>query len=219
MRFTCHDFQVQDAKRHYFFTGAAAGIIGALGSMAGSGMFSGKNTGRSYNDILYDVNMTNAQWRHDEYMANSAHKREVNDLRSAGLNPVLSATGGSGASAGSASAPVPAGGDLFGAVSKSAAADLAREQVNTQQQLQNTEREKQAMLYNQSWLLAETAKQMSNTNYVPNMYTARLQKNPKLRENAIDAYEAEHWRKGYGDLGGLTGIGKAVESSVRNLFR
>lgn len=42
MRFTVHDFQVQDAKRHFFFTGAAAGIIGALGSMAGSGMFSGK---------------------------------------------------------------------------------------------------------------------------------------------------------------------------------
>ncbi len=99
MRFTVHDFQVQNSKRHYFFTGAAAGIIGALGSMAGSGMFSGKNTSRSYKDMLYDVNMTQAQWKHDEYMANSAHQREVNDLRSAGLNPVLSATGGNGAPA------------------------------------------------------------------------------------------------------------------------
>lgn len=85
------------------FTGFASGLVGALGSMAGSGMFSGKNTGRSYNDMLYDVNMTNAQWRHDEYMANSAHQREVNDLRSAGLNPVLSATGGNGAPATSSS--------------------------------------------------------------------------------------------------------------------
>ena len=81
------------------FTGFASGLVGALGSMAGSGIFSGKNSGRSYNDMLYDVNMTNAQWRHDEYMANSAHQREVNDLRSAGLNPVLSATGGNGAPA------------------------------------------------------------------------------------------------------------------------
>lgn len=99
MRFTCHDFEVQNAKRHFFFTGAAAGIVGALGSMAGSGMFSGKNTSRSYKDMLYDVNMTQAQWKHDEYMANTAHQREIADLRSAGLNPVLSATGGNGAPA------------------------------------------------------------------------------------------------------------------------
>lgn len=126
MRFTCHDFQVQNAKRHFFFTGAAAGIIGALGSMAGSGMFSGKNTGRSFNDMLYDVNMTNAQWRHDEYMANSAHQREVNDLRSAGLNPILSATGGSGSA--TTSTPV--------IQSNSASAGVSARQQARNQQLQ-----------------------------------------------------------------------------------
>lgn len=86
-----------------FFNGFASSAIGALGSVIGSGALSGKNTGRSYNDMLYDVNMTKAQWDHDEYMANTAHKREVADLRSAGLNPVLSATGGNGAPATSSS--------------------------------------------------------------------------------------------------------------------
>lgn len=78
------------------FTSAA--LLGGGASLLGGFLTNSSNAKTAAKQMQFEAGQAQMNRDFQERMSGSAHQREVTDLRAAGLNPILSATGGPGAS-------------------------------------------------------------------------------------------------------------------------
>ena len=132
---------------------------------------------------LLNAYYSNKAWKRQKEVAQNAHQWEVADLKKAGLNPILSATGGSGASAGSAPVPSNVGIDLGEAYKSMAANDLVKEQSKTQREQQDALRAQGSNQRAQAWL-------NDNLSSVASANARNINLNADMVER-----QNEYWRK------------------------
>lgn len=83
------------------FDGFLGPVVGGMLGFAGQSQANAANQASAREQMDFQREQNQKQMDFQERMSNTAHQREVADLRSAGLNPILSANGGASSPSGS----------------------------------------------------------------------------------------------------------------------
>lgn len=175
------------------------------------GQIAGQVAGQVLNkasDFLIGNYNANKAWSRQKQAAQSAHQWEVADLRAAGLNPILSATGGNGANlpsvavAQTANSEAP---DIIGMMS-------TLQGIRNQEQQENVLKAQERLLQTQAdreldsaMLLRSQTAQINTNNYIPAVMNARMMDDPKLRNLMVDMYQTQLYKNALGQFGQLLG--------------
>ena len=168
----------------------------------------GSFIGNKATDFLLGNYNANKAWSRQKQAAQSAHQWEVADLRAAGLNPILSATGGNGANLPSVAVAQNANSEAPNILGMMA----TMQGIRNQEQQENVLKAQEELLKTQAdrerdsaTLLRSQTAQINTNNYIPAVFNARLMADPKLRNQMVNMYQTERYKNALGQFGQLLG--------------
>lgn len=184
--------------------GLLPSIIGSVGAFAGN-----KAT-----DFLIGNYNANKAWSRQKQAAQNAHQWEVADLRAAGLNPILSATGGNGANLPSVAVAQNANSEAPNIIGMMSTLQGIRNQeqqervLKAQENLLRTQADREI---DSATLLRSQTAQINTQNYIPAVFNARMMDDPAVRRDMVNMYQTQLYKNALGPYGSLLG---AVQQSL-----
>jgi len=180
-----------------------APVVSGLGSFFG---------GQSANATAVAMSRENREWQ--EKMSSTAHQRQILDMQRAGLNPILSAGGGGGASTPSGSVPTvaetatPAINSAISAARNSNESKLNEEHVKNIASDTKNKNEQTALIQSQkNQVDADTFLKMASARAVPSQISRNLAESTRARSSA-GSIDQDIITKKYEN------IGKHIESQI-----